>query len=254
MYKIIVIEDETPVRRGIILTTDWVSLECVLVGEAANGEEGLKMALDLSPDIIITDVKMPRMNGTEMVRALKNSGSQSHIIMLTAYNDFNYVQSALRLGVKDYLIKPLKNGDLENSVKTVIDNIKHQIHASSSESTLLSVPNLPLSEHTFNKYIAGAIKYIDSHCREDISLTTVARYLDISEGYLSRIFKKETNYTFTDYLIYYRIKMSMQLLKDHRLKVYEVADSVGYSDTTYFSNQFKKIVGMSPTKYQERCN
>jgi two-component system response regulator YesN len=254
MYKIIVIEDETPVRRGIILTTDWVSLECVLIGEAANGEEGLKMALDLSPDIIITDVKMPRMNGTEMVRALKDSGSQSHIIMLTAYNDFNYVQSALRLGVKDYLIKPLKNGDLENSVKTVIDNIKNQIHASSSESTLLSVPNLPLSEHTFNKYIAGAIKYIDSHCREDISLTTVARYLDISEGYLSRIFKKETNYTFTDYLIYYRIKLSMQLLKDHRLKVYEVADSVGYSDTTYFSNQFKKIVGMSPTKYQERCD
>jgi two-component system response regulator YesN len=254
MYKVIVIEDETPVRRGIILTTDWVSLECVLVGEAANGEEGLKLALDISPDIIITDVKMPRMNGTEMVKALKNSGSQSHIIMLTAYNDFSYVQSALRLGVKDYLIKPLKNGDLENSIKTVIGNIKNQIHVSSSENTLLSVPNLPLSEHTLNKYIAGAIKYIDSHCREDISLTTVARYLDISEGYLSRIFKKETNYTFTDYLIYYRIKLSMQLLKDHRLKVYEVADSVGYSDTTYFSNQFKKIVGMSPTKYQERCN
>ncbi len=254
MYKVIVIEDETPVRRGIILTTDWVSLECVLVGEASNGEEGLKMALDLSPDIIITDVKMPRMNGTEMVRALKDSGGQSHIIMLTAYNDFNYVQSALRLGVKDYLVKPLKNGDLESSVKTVIDSIKHQPPAASNENMLLFVPNLPLSEHTLNKYIAGAIKYIDSHCREDISLTAVAQYLDISEGYLSRIFKKETNYTFTDYLIYYRIKLSMQLLKDHRMKVYEVADTVGYSDTTYFSNQFKKIVGMSPTKYQERCN
>jgi two-component system response regulator YesN len=254
MYKVIVIEDETPVRRGILLTTDWVSLECVLAGEAANGEEGLKLALELSPDIIITDVKMPRMNGTEMVKALKDSGSRSHIIMLTAYNDFNYVQSALRLGVKDYLIKPLKNGDLENSIQTVIDNMKHQIQTSFSENTLLSVPNLPPSEHMFNKYIAGAIKYIDSHCREDISLTTVARYLDISEGYLSRIFKKETSYTFTDYLIYYRIKLSMELLKDPRLKVYEVADAVGYSDTTYFSNQFKKIVGMSPTKYQERCN
>lgn len=254
MYKVIIVEDETPVRRGIILTTDWVSLECVLVGEAANGEEGLKLALDLSPDMIITDVKMPRMNGTEMVRALRASGSQSQVIMLTAYNDFDYVQSALRLGVRDYLIKPLKNGDLEHAVKSVIDSIKNQIQVLSSKNTILSVPNLPLSEHTFNKYIAGAIKYIDSHYREDISLTAVARYLDISEGYLSRIFKKETNYTFTDYLIYYRIKLSMQLLKDNHLKVYEVADLVGYSDTTYFSNQFKKIVGMSPTKYQERCN
>ncbi|MGL5436485.1 MAG: response regulator transcription factor [Lachnospiraceae bacterium] len=254
MYKVIVIEDEIPVRRGIILTTDWISLECVLVGEAANGEEGLKLALERTPDMIITDVKMPRMNGTEMVRALRNSGCQSHIIMLTAYNDFHYVQSALRLGVKDYLIKPLKNGELENAVKTVIDSMKNKSQVPSNENTVLSVPNLLLSEHTINKYIAGAIKYIDSHCREDISLTAVARYLDISEGYLSRIFKKETNYTFTDYLIYYRIKLSMQLLKDNRLKVYEVADSVGYSDTTYFSTQFKKIVGMSPTKYQERCN
>ncbi|MCD8171527.1 MAG: response regulator, partial [Clostridiales bacterium] len=65
MYKVIVVEDETMVRRGIILTIDWAALGCVIVGEAPNGEEGVSMAGRLSPDIIVTDVKMPRMDGVE---------------------------------------------------------------------------------------------------------------------------------------------------------------------------------------------
>ena len=104
-----------------------------------------------------------------------------------------------------------------------------------------------------NKYVSEAIQFIYEHYNEDITITTVARSLDISEGYLSRIFKKETSYTFTNYLILYRINLAMNLLRNHRVKVYEVADQVGYSDTTYFSSQFKKVVGMSPSEYQERC-
>ena len=68
----------------------------------------------------------------------------------------------------------------------------------------------------------------------------MAEQLQISEGYLSRVFKKETDYTFTTYLSHYRMKVAMELLKEGKLKVYEVADSVGYSDTAYFSAQFKK--------------
>ena len=88
--------------------------------------------------------------------------------------------------------------------------------------------------------------------KEDINISTVAEQLQISEGYLSRVFKKETDYTFTTYLSHYRMKVAMELLKEGKLKVYEVADSVGYSDTAYFSAQFKKVVGIAPSEYQER--
>ena len=94
--------------------------------------------------------------------------------------------------------------------------------------------------------------YMREHYKEDINISTVAEQLQISEGYLSRVFKKETDYTFTTYLSYYRMKVAMELLKEGNLKVYEVADAAGYSDTAYFSAQFKKIVGIAPSEYQDR--
>ncbi len=250
MYRVIVVEDETTVRRGIVLTLDWNGLGCAVVGEAANGEEGFDLALRLNPDIIITDVKMPRMDGVEMIQKLRKEGNKSRFVILTAYSDFRYAQSALRLGVSDYLLKPLKDGDLEGAVQNItglLDDTAQKISAVNTPA-LLSEPE----PRTLSKYVQDALNYIHNHYSEDINISTVAGNLAISEGYLSRMFKKETDYTFTNYLIYYRIKLAMELLKDYRLKVYEVAYQVGYSDTTYFSAQFKKIVGISPSEYQER--
>jgi len=255
MHRIIIVEDETTVRRGIVLTMNWAALDCVIVGEAANGEEGKELALRLAPDIVVTDVKMPRMDGVEMIQKLKEAGCQSEFIILTAYSDFKYAQSALRLGVKDYLLKPLKEGDLEHSIRNLLNQHREPAAGSDTGTEALpaAIPALTKAQNTMNKYVSEAIQFIYEHYNEDITITTVARSLDISEGYLSRIFKKETGYTFTNYLIFYRIKLAMNLLKNHRVKVYEVADEVGYSDTTYFSSQFKKVVGMSPSEYQERC-
>lgn len=249
MYRVIIVEDETTVRRGIVLTMNWAALDCVIVGEAANGAEGRELALRLAPDIIITDVKMPRMDGVEMIRKLKEADCRSVFIILTAYSDFKYARSALRLGVKDYLLKPLQEGDLEASIQ----NILKPLRDADGEQLPAALPSLTKAQSTLNKYVSEAIRFIYDHYNEDITISTVAGSLDISEGYLSRIFKKETSYTFTNYLIFYRIKLAMNLLKDHHVKVYEVADQVGYADTTYFSSQFKKIVGVSPSEYQERC-
>ena len=126
MYKVIVVEDETMVRRGIILTIDWAALDCVIAGEAANGEEGAELAVRLSPDIIVTDVKMPRMDGVEMITKLREQGCRAKFIILTAYSDFKYAQSALRLGVSDYLLKPLRDGDLEHALGHIREQMQER--------------------------------------------------------------------------------------------------------------------------------
>lgn len=251
MYRIIVVEDETTVRRGIVLTIGWEALGCAVVGEAANGADGFELALRLMPDIIITDVKMPRMDGVEMISKLRAAGCRSRIIILTAYSDFKYAQSALRLGVSDYLLKPLKDGELETAVRHVLEALAEPAGATGAVPDTVLWPDA--NSAPLSKYVEDALLFIHQHYREDINISTVAGALGISEGYLSRIFKKETAYTFTNYLIFYRIKQAMELLKDHRLKIYEVAYQVGYSDTAYFSAQFKKITGITPSEYQERC-
>ena len=252
MYKVIVVEDETMVRRGIILTIDWSALGCVIAGEASNGEEGVELVKRLSPDIIVTDVKMPRMDGVEMITRLREQGCRSRFIILTAYSDFKYAQSALRLGVSDYLLKPLKDGDLEQAIGHIIGQIEEKPEPR-EEAPAAQVLRFNSEKKSKNKYVEEATQYIREHYRDDINISTVAGFLEISEGYLSRVFKKETDYTFTNYLTFYRMQMAMGLLKDCRVKVYEVADQVGYSDTAYFSAQFKKLLGVSPSEYQERC-
>ena len=97
MYKIVVVEDESMVRKGIILTIDWSALDCVVVGEAADGLQALKAVERYDPSLIITDLKMPNMDGIQMMEALRARGSRAYVIILTAYDSFTYARSALRL-------------------------------------------------------------------------------------------------------------------------------------------------------------
>ena len=245
MLKVLVVDDEAMVRRGIVLGVDWAARGCVLAGEAANGEEGLAAAERYSPNLIITDVRMPRMDGIEMLAKLREGGSRAHVILLTAYSDFAYAQSAIKLGADDYLLKPFRNEELI----AAIDKVRQKERELTDPT-----PALPLVKGDKSKYVLQALQYIAQHyADEDISITAVAQELKVSEGHLSHVFKKETGYTVINYLTQYRIHRAMELLRDCRRKVYEVAGEVGYRDVTYFGSTFKKLVGMSPSEYQDRC-
>ena len=135
-------------------------------------------------------MKMPRMDGVEMIAKLRENGCRAKFIILTAYSDFKYAQSALRLGVSDYLLKPLKDGELEAAVR----HIQGQEEARESKAAKQQdMPVLRLNpvKNTKNKYVEQAVQLIREHFREDINISTVAGELEISEGYLSRVFKKE---------------------------------------------------------------
>jgi len=252
MYKIMIAEDDATVRKGIVLKTDWNRLGCMVAGEASNGEEGLDLARRIRPDIIITDIQMPKMDGIEMLSTLQKEGCTAKMIILTAYSDFNYAQSAIRIGVCDYLLKPLKDGDIEELILRITEQNGETDGADAAEAPILKF-NETYSPHSKVKYVEEALSYLADHYAEDINISTVSAFLELSEGYLSRVIKKETSYTFTEYLTLFRIKKAMEQLKNPSVKVYEVADRCGYHDTAYFSVQFKKLTGMSPSEYQDRC-
>ena len=243
MLRVLIVEDEEMIRKGIVLTVDWTALDCVVVGEAANGVQGLEAARRLKPNLIITDLKMPQMDGIEMLKALRAEGCKAYVIILTAYDNFSYAQSALRLGAVDYLLKPFHDGDLEHA----ITHLQNSIAPKAAERDA----GVSVRKGDKSRYVLEAMDYISKHYNEpDISVGTVAESLNISEGYLSHTFKKETDYTLLNYLTRYRIHKAMELLKDCRVKVYEVAEQVGYRDIAYFSATFKKYAGISPSEYQ----
>lgn len=245
MLKVLIVDDEAVVRRGIVLGIDWAARGCVLAGEASNGEEGLAAVERYSPSLIITDVRMPRMDGIEMLSRLRERGNRARVILLTAHSDFAYAQSAVKLGADDYLLKPFRNEELI----AAIDKVRRKERELATPAAAL-----PLAKGDKSKYVLQALQYISLHyADEDISITAIAQHLQVSEGHLSHVFKKETGYTVINYLTQYRIHRAMELLRDCRRKVYEVAGEVGYRDVTYFGSTFKKLVGVSPSEYQDRC-
>lgn len=247
MLKVLIVDDEALVRRGIALGVDWAAMGCVVVGEASNGEEGLAAVERYSPNLIITDVRMPRMDGIEMMNRLRKKGCRAHVIVLTAYSDFSYARSALQFGADDYLLKPFRDQELTAAIGKIRQKEREQAALTPQET-------LPLAKGDKSKYVLQALQYIAAHyADEDISITAIAQHLQVSEGHLSHVFKKETGCTVIRYLTQYRIHRSLELLKDCRRKVYEVANEVGYRDVTYFGSTFKKLVGMSPSEYQDRC-
>lgn len=251
MFKVIVIDDEKLVRQGIVMETDWKELDCVVVAEADNGLDGLYAVRKYNPELVICDIRMPKMDGIEMLKILREENNHVSVIFLTAYGEFSYAQSALKLLASDYILKPFGDGELEEAVKKVLE--KRRSENKKGEGQRDELPGLVLNKGDKSKYVMEAVEYISTHYSDpELSVAMIAENLGISEGHLSHIFKKETEYTVASYITRVRMRMAMKLLTDCRNKVYEVAGGVGYRDIAHFSSSFKRIVGITPSEYQDR--
>lgn len=125
-YKVVIIDDE-PWTRGVILKLGrWNELDMEVVGEAADGETGLELIRRVLPDIVVTDVRMPRLSGLELTQRLREQGWQNPILIVSGYDDFSYVRGALKLGVTDYILKPVKPQELNQQLCRCIELLQKQ--------------------------------------------------------------------------------------------------------------------------------
>jgi two-component system response regulator YesN len=157
MYKVLLVDDEMIIRQGLRVLIDWKSLGLELVAEAENGKSTLKLIQDFKPHILITDVKMPEMGGLELIKEINAMGLNIKTIIISGYDDFAYVKEALKYGVYDYILKPIRERDIASILKDVVRDIDHTIIRSinSSESEKLMRDNL------FNRLINNSITTID---------------------------------------------------------------------------------------------
>lgn len=242
MYRILIVEDEVLLRNELILCEDWAGMGFDPPMLAENGEQGLKMASASQPDVILTDIRMPIRDGLSMIRELTARHSSSLFIVLSGYDDFNYAVEAMRCGVMDYLLKPVDEDRLHMALAEALRRIR--------ECNIVEQEARKNGEQINNLYLQNAIAYIDQHYAEDIRIADVAGALFISDDYLGRLFIREYHMKFTDYLNQVRIQNAIKLLKDPYLKLYHIAQKCGYRDQQYFSNVFKKQMGLTPYQFR----
>ncbi len=253
LVKVVIADDEKIIREGMEQFIPWEKEGMKLVGSARNGREALELFSREKADFLITDIRMPVMDGLELLEHLEKEFPNASVIFISAHGDFEYTKKAIKSRmVYDYLLKPFELEDLMQLLRDVISHRKLEtlpLEDFTSE-------NAPKGEvHDYSKYsplIQNCLQLIDKlYSQHDLSLTVLANELGVSANYLSTYFKNETGKGFAKYLQEKRIEEGKKLMPDIRLKTYEIANKVGIQDSRYFSRLFKELMGMTPSEYKD---
>jgi two-component system response regulator YesN len=249
MFRVVIADDEEIIRNGLKNLLESYDLNLSVVGTAQDGEEALNLIHMYQPEIILMDINMPFINGLEVIEKIKELDSNSKIIIISGYDQFEYAQKALELGVFSYLLKPIQYRDFKSIIIKAMDSYCERMW----EINRLKETDI---DNTNYKCIGNqAINYIkENFTQNDLTLNLIAENLHISQSYLTRIIKQKTGVSFTDYLNKLRINMAIKLLldKDNSYTINDIANMVGYSSQHYFSRAFKNYMGLSPNQYRNK--
>lgn len=143
MYKVIIVEDEDPIRRGLECAIPWTELDCTVVGSGRNGQEGMRAIEELEPDIVIVDINMPIMDGVEMMKQTHEAHPYSAIV-LSGYSSFDYAKDAMKYGAIRYLLKPLKKDELCEAIAEAKTQCERRRMWASKQSAQQSLQNFSI--------------------------------------------------------------------------------------------------------------
>lgn len=253
MYKVVIVDDEPVIVEGLSKCFDWKRWDCEVVAVADNGVTGLETVREKKPDILISDICMPNMDGLSMIAGIKSEFPDIQITILTGYRDFDYAQRAVNLGVNRFLLKPSKMEEIEEAVDSMTQHLK-QMKGTEKEK---SVPesDAKKDEETVESpagsfIVNNALQYIEENYREKLKLADVAEQVYVSQWHLSKLLNRYTGQSFSDLLNNTRIDHAKKLLEDPSLRIGDIADMVGFLDMAHFSRVFKKQTGISANEYR----
>jgi signal transduction histidine kinase/DNA-binding response OmpR family regulator/ligand-binding sensor domain-containing protein len=243
---ILIVEDNRDIR---IQLSDNLCHEYT-IQEAIDGVAGLKKATEIIPDLIITDLMMPRMDGVELCDKLKNDVRTSHIpvIMLTAKVSMEDKITGLLTGADDYVPKPFHMVELKARMTNLIEQRRKLRERFSREITLKprDISVTPLDE----KFLNRAVEVVEVHMRDDVfDIRMFREEMNMSGSTLFRKLHALTNQSPSEFIRTIRLKRSASLLEQNWGNVTQVSYEVGFNNLSYFNKSFKKLFGMSPVKY-----
>ena len=279
MIKVLIIDDEEVVRNGLKKYISWESLGISYVYTADGADAALELEETEKPDIIISDIRMPKIDGIELCKCIKNRNESSRIIFLSGYADKEYLKEAIHLSAEEYIEKPVDIQMMEECLQKVVkkcrkdrENQKKErelewyrntsdkkiqeeaLHELTKEKWEGDIAEL-IKKSGYNETVQRIIEYIQQHFMEtDMSIKQIADAVYVSPTYLTSFFKNKTGRTIGQYIKNIRMEYALLLLEKKQYTVLEIAEKCGYADANYFAKAFKKEKGMSPSEYRESLN
>lgn len=247
MYKLMAVDDEKAMCDVLAEIIPWEELGVEFVGCCTNGPDAYKMALELKPDIIMTDIKMPGMNGIELMKKLTEAGLKSRFLLLSAYAEFEYARAAMKYNVKHYLLKPCNEEQIQQAVSEICGELVRQKAMEQDKGDYAE---------GYSDITKKVLRIVEGElANSDLSLKWIAEEkLFMNVDYISKKFSTDTGQRFSVYLNALRLNKAKELLvSSENSNVYLIAEEIGYGNNPqYFSQVFKKMTGLSPTEYKKK--
>lgn len=279
--RVLIVDDNYMICRLLQQQIDWIGLGCEEPEIAHNGMEAVEKIENNPPDIVISDVRMPVMDGMEFCRLVSERWPQISLLFMSAYEDFAAAQMAIRHNVKDYILKPFDRERLhllENVLRNIVRQRAHEeLHTKiiadgylsflvnvieerkteALEDFLIMVRDLGkvkaarksnIWPHLIKPIFQRVIK--DQFASPQLNIHMLGQLFHMSPTYLGRLFLERTGMKLVDYITEKRIQYACEQLSTTLKTVKEIAEDAGYSDANYFSRAFRRKTGMSPVEYR----
>lgn len=252
--KLVIVDDEPKIRNGLVKLLGshegWQ-----VSGAYEEAHAALAALYDEMADVIVTDIRMPEMTGLDLIRQIREREPRLHIVILSGYSNFAYAQKAIEMGVTRYLLKPTNPKELV----AVLEGIEKELESALVEGKSVGGPDhsrvkdsLCDREGVGNFLVQKAIRHVEVHYGERITLKNMSQELHLSPNYLCELFKRHTGKNLMEYVTEYRMMKARIYLNHVGYKVWEVAEMVGYKEAKYFSSAFKKAYGITPMEYRNK--
>ncbi|TYQ16291.1 UNVERIFIED_CONTAM: two-component system response regulator YesN [Acetivibrio alkalicellulosi] len=259
MYKVLIADDEPLINKGLKYLINWKEYGLEIVYSAKDGMDAFYAIKKYGTDILITDIRMPVLDGLELIRKTQEISPHTRYIVLSGYDDFKYLKESIKLGIDNYILKPVDKGELISTLSSTINKMENSFRFEMPSSIITVNDEIKSTfKHKqeiaefdkFSPMVKRILEYIHFNFHKDISIKTLAHKINTNPNYLGHIFKEETGEFFSDYLNLHRVNKAKELLLNTKYKNYEISKLVGYIDPSYFHRVFKKYTGLSPSEFR----
>lgn len=244
-YTIVIAEDEELLLKNLETKIYGLNLSVHVCGRAQTGEQALEQIRLHSPDILITDIRMPVMDGMKLLSIVSETYPLLKTIILSGYSDFDYAKEAISYNVENYILKPVDEDELREVLYKITAQLEIENGSRSSE--------FPIPQYSTKEEAAEALKeYIRAHYKENLNLDLFISCMNYSHDYIKKCFSQIYGFSPVQYMISLRIHEAQHLLIHYpELSIQNIGEIVGYTELSYFSRIFKKYAGQSPGAYRD---
>ena len=250
MYKILLAEDDSAMRFVYSKMNEFVIEGFKITKEVTNGKSALEALEKEHFDLLLTDIRMPFMDGTELLKEIKERKIDVSVIFVSSYDDFEYVRQGIVYGAVDYILKPVDSENLKSALRRVRKKLESKKPSSTlSQEVLKALESINICGDE-NGFVKQVCEFLSENKNLEMTMEEISANFNLSKDYFGKLFKKNFGVTFNRFFTLVKIEYAKELLLSGGYKTYQVAEILGYSGADYFTKVFREVTGKTPSEFK----